>query len=628
MIGELKKLGLIGVLLYPSLLLFLIPGISYWFFGYATQAYDVRYYEAVKKRMSRDKEMPAAQKADYLTDLAEHPLSEKMVSSDPAVQEIIRASPNHVQAYYLSLRWLRRLAFVAVITGLLIYPLTWLFVMLSMISPRVQYLSLLVNWHVIRGFLTLQVLIQGTLMVGLSFWVTSTFAQVYEPRLILLTTCLAIFIALKVISVVLKRADQRPSLDGVVLKRDVSARLWEKLDQLAARLGTAPPDQIVLGIDEMFYVTQQDFTLNGREYRGRTLSMSLTMLKIMSEDESSAVLTHELAHFSGADTVYGLKIRPTLIRYGNYLEVLAQSVLTRPLWRCALLFRIMFEFSLKKMSRRREFRADRIAAELVSPLAVMNSLLRIETYSIYWNKVQIELFKSDIMHHELKIMDRIEAGYYSSAPRLIEQHGLLNECGTHPYDSHPALHERLAALKVTFDPDSAARTLSRQGDGHWYGLIDDAEKIETELWKEHESMFSHAHEKKVAFQVVPETDEERALVLRHFPERILKGSWSNQALLDYEKIDCDRWYRPVQLLDIVELSVKTEWGIRILVIRDDRMTVEFKLSRKTVEQEEVIRLLPHYIRRAVYGSKYQAHKKMSQKNQDDEDINTNHEYED
>ena len=57
--------------------------------------------------------------------------------------------------------------------------------------PRWQYLSLLAGWHSIRLFLTLQVISQGILVVGLSFWVTALATNTYSVKLIFIAVLLA-----------------------------------------------------------------------------------------------------------------------------------------------------------------------------------------------------------------------------------------------------------------------------------------------------------------------------------------------------------------------------------------------------------------------------------------------------
>src|SRR5690606_26876528 len=99
--------------------------------------------------------------------------------------------------------------------------------------------------------------------------------------------------------------------------------------------------------------------------------------------EADAVLLHELAHFSGEDTLYSQRISPLLMRFQNYLEGLYAGVVARPVFYFAVLFRALYEISLGKLSREREFRADRLAAERTSPQDMAHALLRITAYSQY-----------------------------------------------------------------------------------------------------------------------------------------------------------------------------------------------------------------------------------------------------
>ncbi len=53
------------------------------------------------------------------------------------------------------------------------------------------------------------------------------------------------------------------------------------------------------------------------------------------------------------------------------------GVLTLPVYCLMCLYRVIFEFALKRESREREFLADRIAAKVVSPPAIVQSLIKI-----------------------------------------------------------------------------------------------------------------------------------------------------------------------------------------------------------------------------------------------------------
>ena len=65
-------------------------------------------------------------------------------------------------------------------------------VFLALRSQRAQYLSLLWGWHVMRLYGAAQAVIQGALLVGLSYWVTALWFERISVKLILMVGLLAI----------------------------------------------------------------------------------------------------------------------------------------------------------------------------------------------------------------------------------------------------------------------------------------------------------------------------------------------------------------------------------------------------------------------------------------------------
>lgn len=610
MLNDFREMGLVQRFLYPSLWLFLVPVASLVFFEYATHKHDSMFMGGVRKMVKETKSLSDREKHDISAYYVSHPVSAMLASSDPEDQELVANIPDQIKTRYAYFRWFGRLALVSIVAGVLLYPCGWLAVGYSTRSPRAQYWSLLAGWHAIRAFLTVQVLAQGVLLIGLSYWVTAVLFQVYIARLIILVVLVVLAAVGSICLAILTPLSNELELSNVVLLgRNSSPRLWEKLDSLAARVGTAPPDRVILGVDTNFFVTQSPLRINGKYYVGRSLYMSLSLVKTMTEEESSAVLAHELAHFSGHDTYYSVKTAPLLQQFNHYLAALAEGAFTRPLFDCAALFRTMYEYSLKKVSREREFRADRIAAEHISPGAMAHSLLRIATYGVYRSQVQQELLRAEKKHDELKILQRIEAGYYLNTGWMIDQYSLMTVQTAHPFDSHPPLAQRLEALHYAFEPAVAKEILAQPGDGHWFGLIDQAEAIEKKGWEKYESHFNKAHELQLAFQYIPETDEERAIVARHFPAVVLEGYKKQQVAMDHESIVNDSWGRALKLADILGMQMNQEWGVPVLVISDTQGLVKLKLPKEKEEYQALVQQIHYYTSRAHHAREFQATKK-------------------
>ena len=245
-------------------------------------------------------------------------------------------------------------------------------------------------------------------------------------------------------------------------------------------------------------------------------------LKQLNGAEADAVLAHEMAHFSGEDTVYSKKISPLLVRYGNYLEALYKAGVTRPIFYFMHCFRALFELSLSKLSRQREFRADRIAMEATSPRDFAGAMLRIAAYSKFRNQVQQELFKQERALQAANISQQIGEGFQSFARRFAAEHDAGALATSHPFDTHPPMVERLNAVGVQLTPQYAEQILATPGDGRWFQRIHNAQEIEQEQWEEFENQFRDYHEETLPYRLLPETDEERACRYAGIPKCVFR----------------------------------------------------------------------------------------------------------
>ncbi|EFH09263.1 M48 family metallopeptidase, partial [Teichococcus cervicalis] len=160
--------------------------------------------------------------------------------------------------------------------------------------------------------------------------------------------------------------------------------LWRELHRLSDRAGAAPPDQLVLGLTDGFFVTSGEILLQPeqRRLRGRTLHVPLPLLAALDREEALSIIGHELGHFSGADTEYSRRFAPIYAGVARSLEAVAQaqaghpSLLTRPALMLGEFVMRQFDHAVHHWSRQREFAADGVGAWLTSPQAAASALLR------------------------------------------------------------------------------------------------------------------------------------------------------------------------------------------------------------------------------------------------------------
>jgi Zn-dependent protease with chaperone function len=103
---------------------------------------------------------------------------------------------------------------------------------------------------------------------------------------------LAVGLLVKAIFTKVKSESQ---FEGRRLQKEAAPALWQRVSEMAAKLGIAPPDHIFVGIDDNFFVTEHPVKVGEQRYEGRTLFASLSLLKTMSRREADAVLARTRA---------------------------------------------------------------------------------------------------------------------------------------------------------------------------------------------------------------------------------------------------------------------------------------------------------------------------------------------
>ena len=179
---------------------------------------------------------------------------------------------------------------------------------------------------------------------------------------------------------------------------------------------------------------------------------------------------------------------------------------------------MIFEFALARDSRDREHKADRTAAAVAGPKALVQSLIKIAAYSSYRRNVEERLFTQD-RHHDsdLGIARFVADGLhpYASSPEFTED---IESAGVpHPYDSHPSLKDRMRNVAHHLEPAAFAAVVTAVPERTWVDDIPTAAAIEQRLWSSYESRFAQDHEHSLAYRFEPRTDAERDIVLRYFP---------------------------------------------------------------------------------------------------------------
>lgn len=507
------KKGYAKVFLWVLVTLFLIPAITLVFAEYGTRQLDQEY-----SQIFIDDARSQSQDVNKLTEfLQQNPPS----SVCGVVPDDLRVYKNAVCAEKSELWqfWMMdKVAFWTLVGGVVILLMIVLFTMLAFKSRQGQLQSLKLARPFLMLTSALEVLVQGGMLVWLSFWGTAFFTQTYYPKLVMAMGLLVLAAMFYMIKGIFKKLPAEDDVEGEVVTRDAAPALWSRIDALASRVGTAPPDHIIAGIDTNFYVTEAPLSVNQQMLKGRKLYVSIPLLRQLTTSQADGVMVHELTHLHEGDTASGALLGPKLHRFDQYIHLMRNDISTVMVYYPLCLYRMLFELAWQRNSREREFIADRNAATLVTPAAIVESLIKISAYASYRSEVEQTLFDNKTLHeNELGISKAIAQGLpqHVSSPDFI---GMMRQSNVpHPFDSHPPLADRMHNVGYTVDETGYAAIAAELPAESWVDLMPVAAEIEQQLWQKYERDFSSAHEESLAWRYQPEGEEETALVVKYFP---------------------------------------------------------------------------------------------------------------
>lgn len=616
------KAGFLKPYVLPVLIMFLIPGFGLWFFNHVEKYYDKEIRETLLSQIKMDQKMSADERARATEFYERVSVSRILASNKPGVEEI-QQNFSPVKTRYAVFRWMKRTSAICLLTGVGAFVAVGIGVIFSFRSQQAQYWSLFLGWNILKWFALIQVVGQGALAIALSFWVTAFWTESYYVKLILLAALLALMAVGLLVKAIFAKVKSESEFEGRLLKPEAAPSLWERVSEMAAKLGISPPDHIFVGIDDNFFVTEQPVKVGEQRFQGRTLFVSLSLLKSLSRSEANAVLAHELAHFSGEDTLYSRRISPLLGKYMHYLEALHQGGMSRPVFYFMFFFWNLYQISLGKLRRQREFRADRVGGELTSAQDMANALIKITAYCRYRHKVQMSLFEKEENVETMDVSARIEKGFPDFMTACVSGNELAEADTPHPFDTHPPLAGRLTSLGL--NPESALKApvnLPALSDS-WFSTIEGATEIEAEQWKAFEDRFHKAHQETLAWRFKPEGETEIKHVIQFFPEVQFSTDKGLTVTLDYEKIFASVWEAPVRFATIATCRLDEHLGKQRLIIdyqpegQPKKQSCKLVVKGlKTTQGEDILPLFQKYYGRHLTAKKYHEEKDAPEKASD------------
>jgi len=281
------------------------------------------------------------------------------------------------------------------------------------------------------------------------------------------------------------------ALAAPITRKD-QPRLWHFVEDLAEAIGARPPAHILVGLDPSFYASSGKIRLAGTTQivSGETMYLSVSAMRLLSQSELAAIVTHELAHFHAADTLYSRSFLPIY----RGLEGAIRGLTARwSLWSIALLPTTsvlgfahgQFALAERSISRDREFAADRTAARVAGAGHVISALVKLATISPDWPQMRDLAFSllnqdralTNVSESFAEHADHILATSASSV--LVDR--IIERQQPHPVDTHPTLMARAEALGVSLDD---AAVLVRRDGAAACDLLDGLADLETALTAE------------------------------------------------------------------------------------------------------------------------------------------------
>lgn len=271
-------------------------------------------------------------------------------------------------------------------------------------------------------------------------------------------------------------------------------QLWRYVKEIAKKVGATPPQNIIVGFNPNFYVTESSVKCLDGTLEGRSLYLSLPLCRILTKDELSAVIAHEMGHFIGQDTKFSLRFYPIYRSASDALMNLEPEVLAAQGkgGSGAMMFAIMpvrvilgyfleaFSVAESTIGRTRELQADKVGVKVANATTVATALVKIHAFAPYWRGVEDYMRKLISKGEVLVNASSFFGEYLRDNSKTGDFDGLDEVKISHPTDSHPPLSVRLAALGTTL-AEVAKVAIQVQPGAAAISLIDRYEEIEKVL---------------------------------------------------------------------------------------------------------------------------------------------------
>jgi hypothetical protein len=208
---ELRKLAL-----FATLALLALPLFCYWFSVHAEHHFVDELKAQWLDSVASDGSMSAAEISAAKTEIAAVSV-EKICDPNEAQYAALRGQLCGVTDDFGQFELARKASVFGLILGVL--TLIWIGIcaLVCMRQPRLQLQAFTAGWWVLRLVGGVEVILQGTLLVWLSFWLTAYFLNIYVIKLILMIGLIAAVSVFTALVAIFKRAEVENHVSGVAI---------------------------------------------------------------------------------------------------------------------------------------------------------------------------------------------------------------------------------------------------------------------------------------------------------------------------------------------------------------------------------------------------------------------------
>ncbi|WP_214103593.1 M48 family metallopeptidase [Acrocarpospora catenulata] len=301
-------------------------------------------------------------------------------------------------------------------------------------------------------------------LIALTVWLSTQIIPLLAIRLLIPVVVVGVGAILRSFWRALRAPQPEPPL-GLVVQAEREPRFWAAVRDLARQAGTRPPDEIVL-VNEANAAVAEHTRLLGLRGGTRRLVLGMPLLYTFTVAELTAVIAHELGHYSRRHTRLGeVSYRARLTISGTIRRLSPANPLSWGLKAYAGLYLLVDN----AVRRRQELEADQSAVRVAGKEATAAALRRTPELDGTW-----------IWFLALHVAPGRLHGYYPDdlygGFAAMTDAGVTMEREPDPetersrWDTHPPLDVRLAAIEaapgvpVAAD-DRPARELFTDFDG-------------------------------------------------------------------------------------------------------------------------------------------------------------------